>query len=125
MVLENQEYTDPNEEIKAIEKKLALMFGVITAVLTVLVASIVVLLKWDWWFVLGSGFIIGIGMASMHNWLGARMALKYNLEISYSAMERVFRQNEEKQPQTSVVVYVEPPVRKDPRYHTDDPRNYK
>lgn len=101
------------------------MFGVITAVLTVLVASIVVLLKWHWGIALGLGLGIGVGMAAVHNWLGARMALKYNLEISYSAMERVFRQNEEKQPQTSVVVYVEPPVRKDPRYHTDDPRNYK
>jgi len=114
--MENQEY-DPNEEIKAIEGKLALMFGAITAVLTALLASIVVLLKWHWGIALGLGLGIGVGMACVHNWLGARMALKYNLEISYSTMERVFRQRESKQPQTSVVVYVEPPVKKDPWIH--------
>lgn len=117
--------SDPKEEIRAIGKKLALMFSVITAVLTILVAAIIVLLKWDWWIVLGAGLIIGTGMASFHNWLGSRMALKYNLEISYSAMERVFRHRGANSTPTTLAVYVEPPVRKDPRYHSDDPENYK
>ena len=124
--MENEQYADPNEEIKAIEGKLGLVFSIITVILTILIATITVLLKGPWWVVLSLGLIVGSGMAALHNWLGARMALKYNLEVSYNAMERLYKAREQQQqPQRSVVVYIEEPVKKDPRYHSDDPENYK
>lgn len=112
-----------HSEVKEIDKKLFLFFGTITSVITILLASIALLLELHWAFILATGLIVGVGMSKAHNWFTARLAVKYSLETAPSLVDRAFKP--QPKPVTALVAYVEPEPEKDPWIHDDDPNDYK
>jgi hypothetical protein len=111
------------ETPETFNKKLLLLFATITAVITTLLASIVVLLEWHWSIALGIGLLVGITMSRAHNWLVEKLAFKYKFDVAPNPLERLFKP--EPKPRTDLIVYVEPEPYKDPWIHKDNPEDFK
>lgn len=114
---------DIHSEVKDIDKKLFLFFGTITSVITVLLASIAVLLELHWSLVLFVGLIVGVSMSFGHNWFVARLANKYSLDTAPNLVEKIFKP--QPKPVTALVAYVEPEPAKDPWIHDCSPEDFK
>jgi len=114
---------EEKQHIKNIDNKIFLMFGVIASVITILLATVALLLDVHWSFILGIGLLVGIMVSKAHNWLTSKLALKYNLETEDSLVERPFKTKPKSK--TELIVYIEPEPAKDPWIHDDDPNDYK
>lgn len=114
---------EPQEDVDSVNKKLSLISATLTAVLTVLLAPIVILFKLHWGFALMLGIAVGVGCAMAHNWMLERIAFKYGYDLEYNAIENLYKKDQP--PQKQVFVYIEEPeVVKDPRYHRDTPKDF-
>lgn len=114
---------EEKQHIKNIDKKLFLLFAAITSTITILLATIAVLLNAHWSLVLGIGLLVGIMMSKAHNWLTSKLALKHGLDIAPSVLDRMTKPAPK--PKTDMIVYVEPEPAKDPWIHDDKPEDYK
>lgn len=74
--------------IDDINQKLLIGSIILTGILIVLVAIVIVLLGGNWATCLGSGAIIGSSVAYGHNWVLSKLALRYNLDLAPSVVQR-------------------------------------